>query len=189
MKAFKAKELIIESKTHGRFVILYDSVDEEKVNKHTWHIVKAHNGQFYVNTHVPHPDGGYEKNRPGTKRKTLLQFHRYILNAPKGKVVDHINGNPLDNRKKNLRLVTHRQNSQNQAKARTWRGKSTTSQYRGVTKRDENRYRSKPWMARVTVNGKGKHIGYYATEEEAAKAWDEHALKTWGEYARLNFPE
>ena len=56
-------ERIIESKTHGTFVHIFDAPDEEKYNEKTWHVVPATNGLFYINTHILHPDGGFEKEK------------------------------------------------------------------------------------------------------------------------------
>ncbi len=184
------KKLIIESAKHGVFEVLIDDEDYPKTKNHTWHIIKAHNGRFYVNTHVPHPNGGvYTSGRDkGRRKRTLLQLHRFILNAPKGKMVDHINGNPLDNQKANLRLVTHRQNSMNQTKTRTHKGKKTSSRYRGVGFQKNPSGNGGRWIARIGVNGRTLQIGSFKTEEEAAKAWDNEAKKLFGEFARLNFP-
>ena len=176
-------KFIIESRTYGELEVLIDDEDLESVQEHTWHVIKAHNGKFYVNTHVKHPDGGiyesgYDKGRP---KRTLLQLHRFIAKAPKGKVVDHINGNTLDNRKENLRIVTHKQNSMNQMKTRTHKGKPTSSKYRGVSFVE----RRNRWIARCS----GHHVGYFKEENAAAEAYDKKAKELFGEYANLNFPK
>lgn len=173
----------IESRTHGKFEVLVDDDDLELVREHTWHVIKAHNGKFYVNTHVRHPDGGiYESgSEKGQPKRTLLQLHRLIAKAPKDKVVDHINGNPLDNRRENLRIATHKQNSMNQMKTRTHKGKPTSSKYRGVSfVKRRNR-----WIVKCS----GHHVGYFKEENEAARAYDEKAKELFGDYAHLNFPE
>lgn len=93
--------------------------------------------------------------------------------------VDHINGNPLDNRIVNLRHATR---SQNMANSKSARGSS--SHYLGVSF-DKSRGK---WAAELTTRYKKRHIGRYADEEEAARAYDKVALETHGPYARLNFP-
>ena len=173
----------IKSRTYGELEVLIDDEDLESVQEHTWHVIKAPNGKFYVNTHVKHPDGGiYESGRnKGRLKGTLLQLHRLIAKAPKGKVVDHINGNPLDNRRENLRIATHKQNSMNRMKTRTHKGKPTSSKYQGVSYiTSRNR-----WQARCSRH----QVGYFKEESEAARAYDEKAKELFGEYANLNFPE
>jgi hypothetical protein len=173
----------IKSRTHGKVEVLVDDDDLGLIQEHTWHVIKARNGKFYVNTHVPHPDGGvYESGRDaGRPKRTLFQLHRFVAKAPIGKVVDHINGNPLDNRKENLRIVTHKQNSMNQMKTRTHKGMPTSSKYRGVSyHKGCNR-----WLSRCA----GRHVGYFKEENAAARAYDEKAKELFGEYACLNFPE
>lgn len=84
-------------------------------------------------------------------------------------VIDHINGNPLDNRPENLRSVTQGQNTRSYAKKR----KGSTSQYRGVHwfKRDG------AWQAQIMYEGQKHHLGYFLVEEEAALVWDLAAEK------------
>lgn len=99
--------------------------------------------------------------------------------APQGLVIDHINGNRLDNRKKNLRFVTMQQNCFNSAKKRAGR---TSSRYKGVHHRKE---RNK-WVAYISIKRKKTFLGSFNTEIEAARAYNEAAKREYGEYARLN---
>ncbi len=114
-----------------------------------------------------------------------LYVHRLVMKLkPNSKwQVDHINRNPLDNRKSNLRLATAIQNAGNTMKKT--RGKSG---FRGVIKRDDKL--KKPWLAYCGPKNKSggyKCIGYYRTAEEAAHAYDRAALERWGQFAILNF--
>lgn len=90
--------------------------------------------------------------------------------------IDHINGDRLDNRIENLRPVTALQNSQNS------KGLSHKN-YKGACYRENKR----KWQSCIQVERKFKHLGYYETEIEAAKAYDHAASKYFGDYARLNF--
>lgn len=107
-----------------------------------------------------------------------IRMHREIMNATKGKYIDHINGDKLDNRKENLRFCTQRENSKNVKVER----KNNTSGYKGVAWKKQN----KKWRASIFLNYKNIHIGYYDTKEKAALAYNEAAIKYHGEFARLN---
>jgi hypothetical protein len=113
----------------------------------------------------------------GTSGKKVL-MHRQIMDTPAGLVCDHINRNGLDNRKANLRNCTKQENNLNQ---RSHRG--SVSKYKGVYwKKDMRR-----WAASVQIDGRREHLGYFASEAEAAKAYDAAARKYHGEFAALNF--
>jgi len=104
----------------------------------------------------------------------LVLMHRQIMNPPQGKLVDHTNGNGLDNRRGDLRICTARENSHNR---RPHAGK-TSSKFIGVV-----RHRHK-WMARAG----GEYLGVFDDEAEAARARDRKARELYGEHAWLNFP-
>ncbi len=104
-------------------------------------------------------------------------MHREIMKAPKGKFVDHIDGNGLNNRRRNLCLCMTEQNLQNR------RPLARTSQFKGVL------YYADKWHAEITCWGKKTRIGAYDDEVEAATAYDRMAIELFGEFAYLNFPE
>ena len=95
-----------------------------------------------------------------------VYLHRFIMNAPKGMVVDHINHLREDNRKCNLRVCTQQENTRNRASS-------------GVSKRcDTNR-----WEAYVFMANKKIHLGYFATKEEALMARKNGEKKYYKEFA------
>lgn len=92
-----------------------------------------------------------------------LLMHREILGLVRGDGLygDHINGNPLDNRRANLRVVTPRESAQNVCST-----PGSSSRYRNV---DWHAAKSR-WRARAMLNGRLHHIGYFADEDEAGEA-------------------
>ena len=113
-----------------------------------------------------------------TASKKTLFMHKLILKSGKNEVVDHINGNGLDNRMSNLRAVSYAQNCQNRE---TNYG---SSKFKGVSLYKPN----KSWHAQIK-KGKNYSLGYFKDEVEAAKAYDRKAIELFGEYARINFPD
>jgi hypothetical protein len=107
-----------------------------------------------------------------------LWMHNFIMQPGPGLEVDHINGNPLDNRRENLRVVTHAENCRNRGKRRG----PSSSRYLGVyfTKRD------KCWRASIGTNGARIHLGDFHLEEDAAMAYNEAAFLWWGPDAKQN---
>lgn len=87
-----------------------------------------------------------------------ILMHRLILGAKSGEMVDHINGNSLDNRRSNLRLATHKTNGQNRSKQR-----NNTTGFKGV-----NKYRNGKFRASIVVNRKSIHLGYFSSAMEAS---------------------
>jgi hypothetical protein len=93
-------------------------------------------------------------------------------------LVDHRNGDGLDNQRANLRPATHDQNMGNKR-----RYSNNTSGFKGVI-----RHQNRCWRARIGIDGKKVSLGLYATAEEAARAYDAAAVEAFGEFAHLNFP-
>lgn len=123
---------------------------------------------------------------PNKRIYRRVYLSRFLLQCPKGLVVDHINGDRLDNRRENLRICTGAQNSKNRRKA-----SNNTSGYKGVyfRKNWKNRVnKKKRWTAIIIVDQKRINLGDYLTAEEGGKAYDRAAKRYFGEFAKLNFP-
>ena len=100
------------------------------------------------------------------------------MNCPSDMIVDHINGDTLDNRKQNLRICTQSGNCMNRRK-----GANKTSIYKGVTFLKSK----KRWMAQIKTKGNRKPLGTFKTEDKAAIAYNIAAIKMFGEFARPNY--
>lgn len=110
---------------------------------------------------------------------TTIQMHRVILGAGPGGVVDHKDGNGLNNTRENIRICTKQQNNR-----KRFLRKDSSTGFKGVT-----RHWNK-WRAKILVNSKQRHIGLFDTPELAAAAYDVAAIEEFGrEWAILNFPE
>ena len=114
------------------------------------------------------------KITPGRKGKRGMVFlHHAIMGRPLNKMeIDHVNGNRLDCRRNNLRIVTRRENTSNQKCHRGEKPKS--SKYIGV--HYFKACKSKNWCAKIRLNGKNRHLGLFFNEYDAHLAYQE-ALK------------
>lgn len=131
-----------------------DTSDLEKVLRYTWCIGKT--GYLVAN------DG-----------KKVIKLHRYLLDAKQGKVVDHINGNPLDNRRTNLRICSTRENSRNCKLS-----SNNTTGFSGVSLTPNGKYR-----ARIMVDNQEIRLGHYDDVEQAAVARLSAENKYFGDFA------
>jgi hypothetical protein len=149
-------EVIIDSPTYGYFNLLIDKDDYDKVKKYRWNINKCWNKNTNLTPHF------YAGCIDRENNNSSLLIHRYIMSAPRNMVVDHINGNTLDNRKSNLRVVTQSQNRQNYKGVNP----NNTSGHIGVTWDKTNN----KWFAHIRVNWKQKNLGLYDNIEDAIDA-------------------
>ena len=108
-------------------------------------------------------------------QQARIYMHRAIMKPPNELVIDHIDGDGLNNQRLNLRACTRRQNvcSQHVCHAR--------SGARGVSYLPQRIARQ--WMARITVNDKSRYLGYFATKAEAVAAREAAAVEAFGEFA------
>jgi len=116
----------------------------------------------------------YRKARKGSRQVTLY-LHRVLLDAPDGTVVDHINGDGLDNRRLNLRFCTHAQNMVNRKL-----NINNSSGFKGVVWHKPRR----KFIAQIQCGGKRIHLGYYLTAELAHKAYLAASAELHGQFAR-----
>ena len=144
-------------------------VDDEDYDR----VMEAINSRAKWYAHSPPPSKKYYAMNGD--RDILI--HRIVMNAPKGMDVDHINGDPLDNRKENLRICTRSENCRNK-KVRA----DSKSGYKGVEVRPSGRFRAYIGLPKC-------NLGTYDTPEEAAIAYDKKAIELFGEFANLNFPK
>lgn len=115
------------------------------------------------------------------RRLKSVSMHREIMKPRRGLLVDHHNGDSLDNRRDNLRLATHWQNTCNRRKTKS----KTSSKFIGVYF-DK---RTGKWAAKIKCKSNTIWLGRFVTEIDAARAYDEAAKKYHGEFASLNFPQ
>jgi hypothetical protein len=104
----------------------------------------------------------------------LGSMQRLLMKPPKGKTVDHIDGDRLNNQRYNLRICTHAENMRNRNSA------TGASRFKGVWLCKGS------WRARIGVDGRYIGLGSFASERKAAKAYDKAALELHGEFARTN---
>jgi hypothetical protein len=107
-----------------------------------------------------------------------IKMHRLILDAPPGMLVDHRDGDPLNNCKSNLRLCTSSENRKNN------KTNGNRSVHRGYPK-GVSPWRGK-YMARIFSDGVATYLGLFSTSQDAANAYDSAAVRLHGEFARLN---
>lgn len=147
---------------------LFTIVDEESLSLFStfrWQsMYDRHTKQYYARCHVK-VDG----------KDSQQLIHRIITRAKVGEIVDHINGNTLDNRKCNLRLCTNAQNCRNKKKHH-----DNKSGFKGVKKHYNK------WQAKITKDYVDYHLGTFDTPLEAAKAYNKKAKILHGKFARLN---
>jgi len=139
-----------------RCYAVVDAADADWLGQWTWRAMvsggRRYPGRYGIRAYrAPRVEG----------KKTHVFMHRVIMGLPPGREpeVDHINRDSLDNRRVNLRAVSHAQNHQNKT---SYTG--ATSRFRGVCWNKERR----KWEATGRLNNKNAHLGYFRSEDEAA---------------------
>jgi len=142
--------IFINSPKHGFVEVFIDTADLERVSSisGSWYVaLNDTNNKLYVR--------GWDKGKK-------IHLHRLITNAQDGLVVDHVDGNPLNNTRINLRVCTVAENCQNHVRP----SKGNKSGVLGVCWHQRDRR----WRVQCNINGKRKYMGGYKTLKEAAAA-------------------
>jgi hypothetical protein len=145
-------------------VALVDDEDFERVMAGAKWFAKRHRNTDYARRNV-WIDG----------KRTTASMHRFITGAPASLVVDHIDGNGLNNQKSNLRLLTDAQNQINKTNKR----KGCSSRFKGVSFFTSRGL----WRATIQLNRKWTCLGCFPTEEQARDAYAAAAVRVHGEFA------
>jgi len=144
---------------------MVDDEDFTDLSRYSWCIAG--------NLSMPYAGRGVKKS--GVTKKVLM--HRYLIKATPGSVVDHIDGNTLNNQKANLRICVHKENIRN-GKLRT----TNKSGYKGVSFSAAK----KRFAAHIKADYKSKFLGYFDDAKDAAAAYNDAAKLMFGEFANLN---
>lgn len=159
-----------EIKSKSGRVCLVDDEDFDRVSKIRWSS-HVHKNTVYFRGHFPSSKG----------KMIYSSIHRFILGVTDPKIiVDHIDKDGCNNQKSNLRLCNTSENSANRRPR-----KHKRSQYFGVSFYSDITVNK--WRAQIQKNKKSYYLGCFATEIEAAKAYDLKAKELHGEFANLNF--
>jgi len=155
--------------TQAKIAIVDDS-DYELVSRYKWFAVKNSRSENYYAVRRIDSNG----------KQTTVLMSRFILGLEAGdkREADHIYHHTLDNRRSNLRIVSHAENQHNQ-KLRM----NMTSLFKGVC------HQRNKWRAYIVVDGKQIHLGLFEVEIDAAMAYDQKAIELFGDFACLNFPD
>lgn len=155
--------------SRGLFAVV-DDEDYERLACFKWHASAQPGGLFRAARDAPRPH-----------RHKILMAREILGVSQDAVVVDHRNGDPLDNRRENLRVATVTENVRNSA---GWGRRSAP--YKGIAMVKRDCRLARPWVAKICVNRRRIHLGYFATPEEAAAAYNRAATEHFGEFARVN---
>jgi hypothetical protein len=151
--------------TQGK-VALVDDEDFEYLNQFRW-FSNNMNGKFYVGRYIT----------VSKYKQIRISMHRFIMKPEKGMVIDHLDRNPLNNQKNNLRICTQGENLRNKKIYA-----NNKCGFKGVIWWERN----SKWKAEIRHNKKKIYLGYYKNINDAARAYNAAALKYHGEFANLN---
>jgi hypothetical protein len=151
--------MFTEVQLNNSYVSLINDCDLDLINRHNWFVI----------------NDGHNPYACSKKNGMHIRMHRLIVNAREGQIVDHINGNTLDNRRENLRIVSASQNAINRRKR--------SDNKSGVTGVHFSKAHNR-WFACINIDKKKQNIGLFKTMEEAVAARKEKEKEVYGDYVR-----
>jgi hypothetical protein len=150
--------------TQGKFAVV-DDEDAHLVIDRKWQARRSNAGVWYA--------------RSSLGRSGSVSMHELIMGPALGQLVDHRDGDGLNNRRSNLRLASHQQNTTNRHLF------ACKAEYKGVEPADSI---STPWKAVITFCGVTRTVGAFTEKWQAALAYDMAAIRLHGDFAATNMP-
>jgi hypothetical protein len=140
-----------EIKLTKGFIALVDDEDYDFLIRWKWFTLNSR-GILYASRRI------YYRNNEHRQKYIYVHMHRLIMNCPNNMFIDHFNHNGLDNRKKNLRIVSHRQNLLN---------RKDKAILPGAYKSSNDKY----YKSSIKINGISKYLGSFQTAQLAHDAY------------------
>lgn len=148
------------------FVAVVDDEDFDMLAQWRWHVTAPSKGFVYA-------------VRKDYATKKMIYMHKVITSTDRKTLIDHRNGNTLDNRRQNLRVATHQGNASNRRTPC-----HNKLGIKGVTFMGSEK--AKPYRAQITANKHHRTLGYFKTAEEAHACYCKAATEAFGDFARFN---
>jgi len=162
-------EFYIVNKKQERFTVLVDKEDLLRLIEldKSWYVAWQKNiKSYYITRNIYDPE---------SKKRRVIYLHDWIYDFPTNKVVDHINHNPFDNRKENLRIANTFENLRN----RQSKNSNNTSGYRNISWRPK----IKLWLVQLMGNDKKRIRKYFNNKNDAIKYTEQKRKEIYGDYS------